>query len=69
MTKVDCTTLTWNEVRSHLVLRKHLRGRGIDSETFDAICEGRTEKLSKRLLREISVFMLGYNVGRQNPLT
>jgi hypothetical protein len=65
MTKVDCSTLSWEQIRTHLINdADSLRGRGVDSDTFNAIVQRRTAKLSKRLQRELSVFILGYTIAK-----
>jgi hypothetical protein len=64
MTKVDCTTLSWEQIRTHLIGMASMKGRGIDSDTFNAIVQRRTDKLSKRLQRELSVFILGYMIAK-----
>jgi len=68
MTQADCSTLSWKMIRGYLVRRKWLRGRVIDSDTFDAICDGRTDGLSNRLQREMSLVLAGYLLARSGTV-
>ena len=51
MTKVDCSTLSWEQIRTHLIGMASMKGRGIDSGTFNAIVQRRAAKLSNPLQR------------------
>ena len=64
MKKAYCATMTWEQVRTHILLVDDSdRGRLIDLDTCRAILSRRTEKLSKRLLRELSILLHGYSIG------
>ncbi len=65
MTKAYCNTMTWEQVRTHILLVDESdRGRLIDLDTRQAILSRRTEKLSKRLLRELSILLHGYMITK-----
>ena len=62
--RVICKTRDWLEIRQFLIRRKFLRGVAITEENFDAICNEETHGLSGVLMREMSIFIDGYHIGR-----
>ena len=63
MTKAYCMTKSWEMIRRDLIRLRVNRGRIVDMDTFEAIRDRRTAKLSKRLQRELSVVLRGYMIA------
>ena len=52
-------TMDWAEIRQFIVRRKWLRVE-LEPEIYDCICAGTTNYLPVSLMREISVYIAGY---------
>ena len=56
-------TMDWAEIRQFIVSRKFLRGE-IEPEIYDCICYGTTNYLPGSLMRELSVYIAGYQMAK-----
>ena len=56
-------TMDWAEIRAFIVRRKWLRDE-IEPEIYDQICSGQTNYLTGNMMRELSVYIAGYQMAK-----